>query len=54
MIVIKVIFILFLVIYALAKIADGLDNKYINNTDRIINLVEIVVSTILTFIIFKI
>lgn len=54
MAIIKAIFIFFTGLYALTKIVDGMNNKYINSKDKIINLIEIVVSVILTFIIFKI
>ncbi len=40
--------------YALTKMVDGINNKYTNAKDKVINLIEIVVSIILTFIIFKI
>lgn len=53
MAIIKVIFIFFTVLYALAKMVDGMNNKYSNNKDKIINLIEIVVSIVLTFFIFK-
>lgn len=52
--IIKAIFMFFTGLYALAKLIDGMNNKYINNKDKIINLIEIVVSTILTFVIYKI
>ena len=52
--IIKAIFMFFTGLYALAKMVDGMNNKYINNKDKIINLIEIVVSTILTFVIYKI
>lgn len=54
MIIIKAIFVFFLIIYAISKIVDGMNNKYTENKDKIVNLIEIVVSVILTFIIFKI
>ena len=54
MAIIKTIFIFFTGLYSLAKIVDGMNNKYINAKDKVINLIEIVVSIILTFIIFKI
>ena len=54
MAIVKAIFIFFVGIYAISKIVDGMNNKYITNKDKIINLVEIVVSIVLTFIIFKI
>lgn len=54
MVIIKAIFIFFIGFYALSKIVDGMNNKYIDNRGRIMNLVEIVASVILTFIIFKI
>ncbi len=54
MAIIKAIFIFFVGIYAISKIVDGMNNKYITSKDKIINLVEIVVSIVLTFIIFKI
>ncbi|MBS5858038.1 MAG: hypothetical protein KIC60_06095 [Clostridium sp.] len=54
MAIVKAIFIFFVGIYAISKIVDGMNNKYITSKDKIINLVEIVVSIVLTFIIFKI
>ena len=54
MAIIKAIFILFIGIYALSKMVDGMNNKYKNNKDKIVNLIEIVVIVILTFIIIKI
>ena len=54
MAIIKSIFIFFIGVYALSKIVDGMNNKYIDNKDRIMNLVEIIASIILTFVIFKI
>ena len=54
MAIIKALFIFFVGIYAISKIVDGMNNKYITSKDKIINLVEIVVSIVLTFIIFKI
>lgn len=54
MAIIKAIFMFFTGLYVLAKLIDGMNNKYINNKDKIINLIEIVVSTILTFVIYKI
>lgn len=54
MVIIKAIFIFFIGFYALSKIVDGMNNKYINSKDKVVNLIEIVVSVILTFIIFKI
>ena len=54
MVLIKAIFIFFTGFYALSKIVDGMNNKYINSKDKVVNLIEIVVSVILTFIIFKI
>ncbi len=54
MIIIKAIFMFFAVLYAICKMLDGMDNKYINSKDKIVNLIEIVVSIVLTFIIFKI
>ena len=54
MVIIKGIFIFFIGSYSLSKIIDGINNKYINNTDKFVNLVEIIVSVLLTFAIFKI
>lgn len=54
MVVIKAILIFFTGLYALSKMVDGMNNKYTTTKDKIINLVEIVVSTLLTFVIFKI
>lgn len=54
MAIIKEIFMFFTGLYALAKMVDGINNKYTNAKDKVINLIEIVVSIILTFIIFKI
>lgn len=53
MAIIKAIFIFFIGLYALSKMIDGMNNKYITSKDKIINLIEIVVSIILTFAIFK-
>ena len=49
MAIIKAIFIFFIGLYALSKMIDGMNNKYSDNKDKIINLIEIV----LTFFIFK-
>lgn len=54
MLIIKAIFIFFAMIYALSKMVDGMNNKYKNNVDRIVNLVEIVVSIAIVFVLFKI
>lgn len=54
MAIIKAIFIFFIGLYALAKLVDGMNNKYIDNKSKIVNLIEIVVSVLLTFAIFKI
>lgn len=54
MLIIKAIFIFFAMIYALSKMVDGMNNKYTNNVDRIVNLVEIVVSIAIVFVLFKI
>ena len=51
---IKAIFIFFIGFYALSKIVDGMNNKYITAKDKLINLAEIIVSIALTFLIFKI
>lgn len=53
MAIIKAIFIFFIGFYALGKMVDGMNNKYVTSKDKIINLVEIVVSVLLTFFIFK-
>jgi hypothetical protein len=53
MAIIKAIFIFFTGLYALSKMIDGMNNKYITSKDKIINLIEIVVSIVLTFAIFK-
>ncbi|MCI8641015.1 MAG: hypothetical protein HFJ59_03990 [Clostridia bacterium] len=54
MAIIKATFIFFTGLYALTKMVDGINNKYTNTKDKVINLIEIVVSVVLTFIIFKI
>jgi len=54
MAIIKAIFIFFTGFYALAKMVDVMNNKYVNSKDKVVNLIEIVVNVILTFIIFKI
>lgn len=54
MAIIKAICIFFVLLYALSKLIDGMNNKYTENKDKIVNLIEIVVSVVLTFIIFKI
>lgn len=53
MVIIKFIFIFFTSLYALSKMVDGMNNKYIDNKDKIVNLIEIVVSILLTFAMFK-
>lgn len=53
MIIIKAIFAFFVAFYTLSKIVDGMNNKYINNKDKIMNLVEIIIGVILTFVILK-
>jgi len=50
----KAIFMFFTAIYAISKIANGIEEKYVNSKDRLINLLEIIISITLTFIIFKI
>lgn len=54
MAIIKAIFMFFTGLYALSKMVDGMNNIYMNVKDKLVNLTEIVVSIILTFIIFKI
>ena len=54
MAIIKAIFIFFIGFYALSKIVDGMNNKFTTSKDKIINLIEIVVSVILLFFIFEI
>ncbi|MFR8144763.1 MAG: hypothetical protein ACLU84_06785 [Clostridia bacterium] len=54
MAIIKAIFIFFIGFYSLSKMVDGMNNKYTTSKDKIINLIEIVVSIALTFVIFKI
>lgn len=53
MAIIKAIFMFFIGFYGISKIMDGVNNKYITSKDKIINLIEIVVSIVLTFAIFK-
>lgn len=53
MVIIKAIFIFFTGLYALAKMVDGMNNKYTDSKDKVINLLEIFVSIVLTFFIFK-
>ena len=53
MVVIKVIFIFFTVLYSLSKIVDSMNNRYTDNKGRILNLLEIIAGIILTLIIFK-
>lgn len=53
MAIIKGIFMFFTGLYALAKMIDGMNNKYTTGKDKVINLIEIVVSIVLTFAIFK-
>ncbi|MEI3355694.1 MAG: hypothetical protein V8R81_01175 [Clostridia bacterium] len=53
MAIIKAIFIFFTGFYGLSKMVDGMNNKYVTSKDKIINLIEIVVSVVLTFAIFK-
>lgn len=54
MVIIKAIFIFFIGLYALSKMVDGMNNKCITSKEKIVNLIEIIVSVILTFVIFKI
>lgn len=54
MAIIKAIFIFFTGLYALAKMVDGMNNKYINSKDKIINLIEIIINIVLTFFIYKV
>lgn len=54
MVVVKAIFMFFTGLYAISKIVDGMNNRYTDNKGRIMNLIEIFVSIVLTFIIFKI
>lgn len=53
MVIIKAIFMFFTGLYALSKMIDGMNNKYTDNKSKMINLIEIVVSILLTFAIFK-
>lgn len=53
MAIIKAVFIFFTGFYGISKIMDGVNNKYVTSKDKIINLIEIVVSIVLTFAIFK-
>lgn len=53
MAIIKAIFVFFMGFYAVSKIVDGMNNKYKDNKNRFMNLIEIVVSIMLTFAIFK-
>lgn len=52
--IIKGILIFFTMLYTLNKMVDGENDKYTTAKDRIVNLIEIIVSIALTFIIFKI
>ncbi len=54
MIIIKALFIFFLIIYSICKISDGMCHKYKNNLDRIMNIIEIVASIAMVFLIYKI
>ena len=54
MIVIKAIFILFLIFFAILKILDGITNTLLKPAQRIVNLIEIVVSILLVFYLYKI
>ena len=54
MIVIKVILIFFTVLFTLSKIVDGMNNKYIDCENRVLNTVEIAAGIILTFVVSKI
>ena len=53
MAIIKGIFIFFIGLYALSRIVVGMDNS-VDNQSRMVNLIEIVVSILLTLAIFKI
>ena len=54
MIAIKTVFIFFLIIYSICTISDGMCHKYKNNLDRVMNIVEIIVSIAMVFLIYKI
>lgn len=51
--VLKIIFIVFLSIFVLSRIAYGVSNANITAKARLVNLIEIAVSSILTFVIYK-
>lgn len=53
MAIIKAIFMFFTGFYALSKMVDGMNNKCITSKEKVVNLIEIVVSVLLTFAIFK-
>ena len=52
--VVKAIFIFFMGLYTLSKIVDGLRHECSKVQHRIMDLVEIIVGTVLTFTLFKI
>lgn len=54
MAIIKAIFIFFTGLYALAKMVDGMNNKYINSKDKVVNIIEMIAIMLLTFFIYKI
>lgn len=51
--VLKIIFIVFLSIFVLSRIAYGVSNTNTTAKARLVNLIEIAVSSILTFAIYK-
>lgn len=54
MIAIKVIFIFFLIIYSICKISDGMAHRYKDSLDRLMNIIEIIASIAMVFLIYKI
>lgn len=43
-----------MMLYAMSKITDEITNRYTNNKDKIINLIEIIINIVLTFFIYKV
>lgn len=54
MIIIKAILILLLIFFAVCKISEGISNTYLRAMQRLVNLIEIVVSILLIFYLYKI
>ena len=51
--ILKIIFIIFTGLFSISKIEMGIYNNFKNDKERLINLMEIVIGIILTFVIYN-